>query len=112
MHCSSAKEMVFSVYELFSDGRAHDTNKTFSVSKQESDDILRKFGHYPDATAIDSAGIVLTLFHKVYNFTVGCNGFVIQWEIPYEIGYLYWRGPANPEATPCGGRCWKIVRKV
>lgn len=112
MFCSSAQEMTFAVYELFSDGRECDTNKTFSISKEESDKILQKFGHYPSATTIDSAGIVLILFHKLYNFTVGCNGFTLQWEKPYEIGYLYWGGPINPEATRCGGRCWKIIRRI
>lgn len=119
MSCAKAQEMTFDVYDLYPDGRESDTCKTFSVSKKESNDMLTKFGFFinnPDE--IEDNGILIIMFHKLFNFTIGPNGFRLTWELDpngvprrFESALLSWPGPRAP-AYQCGGAWWRIKRKL
>lgn len=108
--------MIFALYDYYPDGSECDTGKTFSVTKQESDEAMDRF-NFGKTENIDDYGILLVMFKKIFNFTIGPNGFRIVWDTmpdgtqgKYVSGRLYWPGPANPNAIKCGGYWWKIKR--
>lgn len=116
MSCGFATSMTFAVYELYPDGREDPSYKTFSINKDENDTIMRKIGYCPSADKIDDYGLVLVMFEKLFNFTIGLNGFVLTWDVDengdtkrYVSGSIGWVGPRAP-AIRCGGKYWAIRR--
>lgn len=117
MPCDIAPSMKFAVYDFLPDGTECNTGKTFSISKQENDDILRKFG-YHIGESIDENALVLMMFHKLFTFTIGPNGFRVVWDknedgdpMRFVSGCFYWHGPRAP-ACQIGGNWWRIKRLV
>lgn len=110
MACDKSKEMIFAVYELYPDGKEHDTGRTFTIDKQKNDELMKKIRWEP-SSGIDDYGIVLALFTSLYTFDIGPNGFSIRWDNNerFTSGYLYWPGPRAP-ACAIGGNWWKIKR--
>lgn len=115
MACASDKEISFMVYELYPDGSKAE-GKPISISKQDNDEMMNKFGYAPNENGLDNYGIVLTIFHKIYNFTIGLHGFNIRWDtdengqqLMFKSGCIYWPGPRAP-AYNCGGEWWRIER--
>lgn len=107
MFCKDAQSMTFVIYELFPDGKEGEA-KEFTITKQENDERLTKLGYYPDVN-ITSSGVLLVMFNKLYNFTVGASGFSIKWDVELESGHCFWPGPRAPACT-IGGNWWKIKR--
>lgn len=112
MACNKAQEIAFIVHELYPDGRKAE-GKILTVSKAENDELGYSVAN-GYAEGIDKRAIVLILFRKLYNFTIGPNGFQIKWDIGceenYGSGVLYWPGPLAQQAIKCGGSWWRIKR--
>src|SRR5277367_6371894 len=113
MPCDIAASMKFAVYDFFPDGTECNTGKIFSINKKENDEILVQH-HYAPGQAIDENAIVLMMFHKLFTFTVGVNGFRIVWDknedgtpMRFVSGCFYWPGPRAP-ACAIGGNWWRI----
>ena len=118
MACDKALAYTFAVYDFYPDGTECDTGKTFSITKEENDEIMKKFGYGHSDTAIDDYGILLIMFKKLFEFTIGPNGFRIIWDTDengiakrHVSGNLYWGGPREP-AIRCGGNWWRLRRVV
>lgn len=114
MSCRRALSMTFAVFEIYPDGREYDTGKTLSISSAESAEIMNRRGYdRTDKDPIDSYAIIISLFTKLYTFSIGTNGFALTWEENQEFqnGRLGWAGPREP-AIRCGGDWWRIKRIV
>jgi hypothetical protein len=113
MACDKALTYTFAVHELYPDGSEDSSYKVFSVSKAESDAMMRKFGYYCTPDVIDDYGILLTMFDKLFGFTIGPNGFSLTWDLGkrHISGSIGWPGP-RPPAIRCGGAWWKLRRIV
>ena len=118
MACASAKLVRFSVCELYADGKESDITKEVSISKEESDNALsaHHWSYLIKDDGFHDWGIILVMFEKLYGFTIGPNGFTIEWDKDeygtskiLTDGYLHWSGPREP-AIRCGGRWWRIRR--
>ncbi len=111
--------MTFAVYEVCSDGKEHTEYKTFSISKEDNDKVLSNIGwSCYIGNGIADNGILLVMFSKLYNFSIGPNGFRIEWDEDengnkkrFSNGYVSWVGP-RPPAAQIGGKWWKICRVV
>lgn len=116
MACNKAPIYTFAVYDFYPDGTECDTGKTFSITKAENDEIMKKFGYGFSPETIDDYGILLIMFKKLFDFTIGPNGFRIVWDqdeagnLKHHVsGCLYWAGPRQP-AVQIGGNWWRIKR--
>lgn len=92
--------MTFAVYELYPDGTEFNTQRTFTTHGAEDNNY----------------SMIVTMFNKLYQFTIGPNGFQIVWDkddngdpLTFQSGSLYWGGP-RPPAAPIGGSWWRIKR--
>src|ERR1700744_3488684 len=93
MSCKdNTQEMTFAVYELFPDGSKNEDYKTIKVSPQKSKEIMDKY-QIRIREAIDDYAIILIVFEELYNFTIGPNGFKINWNEIYKDGFFHWIGP-------------------
>lgn len=101
--------MTFEVYEIYPDGREHNTNKTLHITKEESDaELTRRGWGYRIADGLDEISIVLLMFERVYGFSIGMNGFALTWEDD-KNAIISWGGPREP-AIRCGGSWWRLKR--
>lgn len=113
MTCKS-NSLTFAVFELYADGREYDTGKKFTITSKDSDNIMHSLGFYTPRERIEEAAILLSMFNKVYDFTIGLNGFQLTWDtdeagrpMTYQSGRLHWGGP-RPPAASIGGNWWRI----
>lgn len=110
MSCAdNTKEMRFAVYEIWPDGGKSEDFKTITISPEKSKGLMEKYHLYATPNAIDDYAIVLTVFIELYGFTIGMNGFRLNWNDPYKDGFFHWAGPREP-ACRIGGNWWQIKR--
>jgi hypothetical protein len=83
-------EMTFRVFQYDAAGDMHDTNKEFSITLKESNNH-RANGGYSSLAKIDTYGILMTMFAKVYGFTLQ-SGYNLTWIQPMMEGDIGWRG--------------------
>lgn len=89
MFCNKAKSMTFRVFDYDTDFKRHDTGKEFTVELEEANQLVKKAG-YSSCLHIEHYHVLLTMFHKLYNFEYE-SGHYLVWDELLVTGDIIWR---------------------